>query len=115
MDSSAPEFEEAFLLAFDAAFEPLGLLELDVELDVFDPSPSSSSSSADSSGATPTSQPELSILMCLDAAAQPFLALERGPIHQRLIVGIRLQVQDASERICQGEQLLPIETLLDTP
>ena len=39
MDSSAPEFEEAFLLAFDAAFELLELLELDVELDVFDPSP----------------------------------------------------------------------------
>ena len=79
MDSSAPEFEEAFLLAFDAAFEPLELLELDVELDVFDPSPSSSSSSAEASGATPTSQPELSILMCLDAAARPFWRLRGAP------------------------------------
>ena len=78
MDSSAPEFEEAFLLAFDAAFELLELLELDVELDVFDPSPSYSSSTAQASGATPTSQPELSILMCLVTAARPLLRL-RGP------------------------------------
>ena len=75
MDSSAPEFEEAFLLAFDAACELLELLELDVELDVFDPSPSSSSSS----GATPTSQPELSILMCLDAATRLFWRLRVAP------------------------------------
>ena len=74
MDSSAPELEEAFLLAFDVE-----LLELDVELDVFDPSPFSSSSSAEASGATPTSQPELSILMCLDAAARPFWRLRGAP------------------------------------
>ena len=73
MDSSASEFEEASLLAFDVE-----LLELYVELDVFDPSPSSSSS-AEASGATPTSQPELSILLCLDAAARPFWRLRGAP------------------------------------